>query len=72
MKNCFSVHCEEVSCEVWEEKEYHFTKNANLAKCDFESIAKILVGWDEEIEMEIKFHYITNTFVMVEVRTRIK
>lgn len=72
MSKCFSVHCEEVSREVWEEREYRFTKSATLARCDFEEIAKVFVGWDNNVEMEIKFHYMLNdTVVYVEVRERI-
>ena len=72
MNRCFSVHCEEISREVWEEREYRFTKNASLAKCDFEEIAKVFVGWNNDVEMEIKFHYITDTLVLVDVRERIE
>ena len=72
MSRCFSVHCEEISREVWEEREYRFTKNASLAKCDFEEIAKVFVGWDNNVEMEIKFHHITDTLVLVDVRERIE
>lgn len=68
-----SVHCEEISREMWEEREYRFTKNASLAKCDFEEIAKIFVGWSEEVEMEIKFTYMLNdTVVYVYVRERVE
>ena len=73
MNRCFSVHCEEISREVWEEREYRFTKNASLARCDFEEIAKIFVGWNEEVEMEIKFTYLINdTVVYVYVRERVE
>lgn len=72
MNKYLSVHCEEVSREVWEEREYRFTKSATLAKCDFEEIAKVLVGWCEDVEMEIKFTYMLNDAVVyVEVRERI-
>lgn len=64
--------CMQISREVWEEREYKFEKSSNLAKEDFEAMAKVLVGWDEESEMEIKFHYLLNdTMVYVEVRERI-
>lgn len=73
MNRCFSVHCEEVSREVWEEREYRFTKSATLAKCDFEEIAKVFVGWSEDVEMEIKFTYLINdTVVYVYVRERVE
>lgn len=72
MSNCFSVHCEQVSREVWEEREYHFTKSATLARSDFEEIAKVFVGWDNDVEMEIKFTYMLNdTVVYVYVREKI-
>lgn len=73
MSRCFSVHCEEISREMWEEREYRFTKNASLAKCDFEEIAKVLVGWDNNVEMEIKFTYALNdTVCYVFVRERVE
>jgi hypothetical protein len=62
-----------ISREVWEEREYCFEKSASIARCDFEAAAKILVGWDDEIEQEIKFSYMLNdTVVMVFVRERIE
>lgn len=67
------LSCTQVSREVWEEREYRFEKSSNLAKKDFEAMAKVLVGWDEDAEMEIKFHYMLNdTMVFVEVRERIE
>lgn len=66
------IKCREISREVWEEREYKFEKSANLAKCDFEPMVRQFVGWDEEVEMEIKFTYICNdTIVYVLVRERI-
>jgi hypothetical protein len=66
------VKCKQLSREVWEEREYKMEKPSNMAKCDFEQIAKVFVGWDEDAEMEIKFTYVLNdTIVYVEVRERI-
>lgn len=67
------LSCIQTSREVWEEREYKFEKSSNLAREDFEATAKVLVGWDENTEMEIKFHYLLNdTLVFVGVRERIK
>lgn len=66
------VKCKQLSREVWEEREYKMEKPENMAKCDFEKIARVFVGWDEDVEMEIKFTYLLNdTIVYVEVRERI-
>lgn len=65
--------CTQISREVWEEREYRFEKSSNLAREDFEAMAKVVVGWDEGTEMEIKFHYMLNdTMVFVEIRERIE
>lgn len=66
------IKCKEVSREVWEEREYKFEKSSNLAKCDFEQMVKTFVGWDEDVEMEIKFDYfLDDTMCYVLVRERI-
>lgn len=73
MKKIFSVNCEQLSREVWEEREYRFTKTPTLARCDFEEIAKTFVGWSDEAEMEIQFTYMLNdTVCYVFVRERIQ
>jgi hypothetical protein len=73
MNRNLSVHCEEISRELWEEREYRFTKNASLAKSDFEEIAKIFVGWSDDVEMEISFTYMLNdTVCYVCVRERVE
>ena len=71
MMNSF-VKCKQVSREVWEEREYKMEKPSNMAKSDFEKIARVFVGWDEDVEMEIKFNYFLNdTMCYVLVRERI-
>lgn len=71
MMNSF-VKCKQLSREVWEEREYKMEKPENMAKCDFEKIARVLVGWDEDVEMEITFDYFLNdTMCYVLVRERI-
>ena len=42
MLNSF-VKCKQLSREVWEEREYKFEKPENMAKCDFEKIARVFV-----------------------------
>ena len=68
----FMVKSKQLSREVWEERDYKMVKPSNLSKEDFEKIAKVFVGWDDDAEMEIKFTYILNdTEVFVSVRERI-
>ena len=67
------LKCEQFSREMWEEREYRFEKSENMAKCDFEAMAKVCVGWDDELEMEIKFTYMCNDRVCyVYVRERVE
>jgi hypothetical protein len=69
----YFVKCKQLSREVWEEREYKMEKPENMAKCDFEKIARVFVGWDEDVEMEIKFDYFLNdTMCYVLVRERIE
>lgn len=71
MMNSF-VKCKQLARETWEERVYEMEKPANMAKCDFEKIARVFVGWDEEVEMEIRFTYIQNdTIAYVLVKERI-
>ena len=67
------LECEPVSHEVWEITEYKFKKSPTLARCDFEKMARVCVGWDEDVEMEIEFFYICNDSIcLVTVKERIE
>ena len=71
--NTIKLECQQVSREVWEEREYRFEKSPTMARSDFEAMARICVGWDEEIEMEIKFDYMLQDRVCyVFVRERVE
>ena len=59
--------------KVWTEEEFLFRSSEEITdKKGFEKEVKKMLGWDEEIEMEIEFCYMLEDRCIVTIRKRVE
>ena len=56
----------------WTEEEYIFAAPHITDKKAFEKEVKSILGWDEEVEMEIEFCYLCDDRCLVTIRKRVE
>ena len=67
-----TITCYKLSAAEWVEEEYKFIKPPEMDKKTFEEEAKKMLGWDEDVEMEIEFMYALEELCYVTFRKRVK